>query len=330
MSHIVEFSPIPSLESIGIPITAPIRDDSEDLIPGLLPMMGQLVVAGETNVGKSLLALEMISSLINGTPLWGELMPKKKINKVLYCLGEHYAEVIMRLAALTKLPFNENVIILGPEQLAWDKWLVTNGNANIQSIKKFSKWLDGIDLVVFDPLAAFVQGADSENDNVQMRLLIQTMNDLAHAAGASCLILAHQGKPTIDKFGQEQPRKSYAIRGASAIEDAATNIFYMGKAEGSSQAAQNLPGGVQLFSLVKRKYKGIAPNEYRLMRDHSTLTHTLLGNRPFVEVQKIAAQANISKLQAAFPGMSFVDAIKTIATIEGKDERTIRRWLEAK
>jgi RecA-family ATPase len=331
MSQIMEaFGPIPSLEDLATPITAPVREGPPDIIPGLLPRQGQLVIAGETNIGKSLIALEICSSLIMNNVLWGELKPTIQAKRILYVLGEHYNEVIQRLWQHTKLPMNDEVWLLGPEQLGYDKWLVAQGKPNLQSVKKFVKWAEGADLIVFDPFSAFVTGIDVENDNVQMRLVLDTMSLIAQSVGASCIVLAHQGKPQIDKFGQEHSRKSYAIRGASAIEDAATNIFYMGKAEGNSNAAQRLPGDVQLFSLIQRKYKGNAPPEYRLMRDPATLTHTLLGNRPFVEVQKIAAQANVSKIQAAFPNMTFSDAIKVIATIQGCDERTVRRWLEGK
>lgn len=297
----------------------------EELIPGLLPLKGQLVIAGETNIGKSLSALEITSSLITGEPLWGELTPNKTVNKVLYCLGEHYAEIIMRLAKLTKLPFTDQVIIVGPEQLLWDKWLVSHGTINLQSFNKLDKWLEGVGLVVFDPLAAFISGEAAENDNVQMRLVLQTMNDLAHKAGASCLVLAHQGKPIIDKFGEEHSRKSYAIRGASAVEDAATNIFYLGRAEGSSGAAQR--NDMEIYSLKKRKYKGSAPDEYRLLRDSSTLCHTLLGNRPFVEVHRIATQAKVGKLQAAFPNMPFDEVIRAVAVMNDQSVTTIKRYL---
>lgn len=329
MEELITTSDFPTLDEIGIPITAPIKDDSEELIAGLLPLKGQLVISGATNIGKSLLALETISSLVSGQPLWGELKPTRKIKKVLYCLGEHYNEVIMRLAQHTQLPFTDQVILVGPEQLAWDKWLVSGGRVNMQAFKKFTKWLEGVDLCVFDPLSAFISGVDAENDNIQMRLVLQTMNDLTHAAGASCIVLAHQGKPQMDQYGKEHSRKSYAIRGASAIEDAATNIFYMDAAVGGSDAAQKATDG-RVYSLIQRKYKGTAPPEYRLLRDATTLSHTLLGNRPFAEVVKMDRAAKVARLQAAFPDMKFSDVLKVVAVTSGCSEMTIRRDLGAK
>lgn len=314
---------------IGVPITAPIKDGPPDIIPGLLPRLGELVIAGETNVGKTLVALEIISALVTeGAKLWGELAPTLHARKVLYCLGEHYVEVLQRLALKTALPMSENVVIVGPEQLKWDKWLVTNGKVNVQSYQKFERWCEGVDLVVFDPLGAFVSGADSENDNVVMRLVLQTMSDITHAAGASCIILAHKGKPQLDIKGQEHARKSYGIRGASAIEDAATNIFYMEAGSASLAMERAVPG--QSFELKCRKYKGEAPGEYRLLRDPGTLTHSLLGDKPFSEVQKIAAQGKIARLQAHNPDLSFRTCISLVGAMDGTAEETVKRHLGLK
>lgn len=317
-------TPTLSLEELAVRINGPIEEGPPDLIPGLLPKQGQLVVAGETNIGKSLFALEVCSSLATGAPLWGELEPVERAQKILYVLGEHYVGVIQRLAAFTKLPFPDNVYLLGPEHLYIDKLLVQNGKLNTQALSKFKKWAEGCSLIVFDPLAAFVAGTDAENDNIQMRQVLDVMSLICQSSGASCLVLAHQGKPMLDKFGVEHRRKSYAIRGASAIEDAATNIFYFGKAEGESDAAQRATEG-EIYSMTCRKYKGEAPPEYRLLRDKATLTHKLLGNRPFSEVQQIALQAAVAKVQNAFPDMPFADVLKAVAVMKDVSESTVRR-----
>lgn len=319
---------IPSLDKIGTPIIAPVVDGPPDVIPGLLPRQGQLVIAGETNIGKSLVALEICSSLTTSNKLWGELEPTHKAKRILYVLGEHYNAVIQRLWQHTKLPMSDQVFLLGPEQLGFDKWLVAQGKQNVRAMEKFCKWAEGVDLIVFDPFSAFVTGIDVENDNIQMRLVLDSMSYIAQSTGASCLVLAHQGKPMMDKFGQEHHRKSYAIRGASAIEDAATNIFYLSRTvEGASQAAQKVSGDHQILSLIQRKYKGAAPAEYRLMRDPATLCHTLLGNRPFVEVQRIATQAKIGRLQLAFPDKKMGEIIQIVAAMDSCHEKTVRRHL---
>lgn len=323
----VRFDPIPPLEKVAARIIDPIAEGPPDIIQGFLPRQGQLVIAGETNVGKSLVALEICSALSTGRELWGSLPPTTKAKRILYILGEHYIEVIQRLWAKTQLPMTDEVYILGPEVLGFDKWLVSGGKPNPLARDKFAKWTEGVDLIIFDPLSAFIIGGDGiENDNVQMRLVLDEMSGIAQRAGASCVVLAHQGKPMMDKTGQEHARTKYAVRGASGIEDAATNIFYFSRAQGESEAASKA-AGAQILTMTCRKYKGEAPNEYRLLRDQATLTHTLLGNRPFVEVQRIDAQAKVARVQQALPELSFTEAIKVVGAVEGKDERTIRRYL---
>jgi RecA-family ATPase len=311
---------------VAVRLQDPIKEGPPDIIPGFLPRQGQLVVAGETNIGKSLVALEVLSALCTGAPLWGELKPTIKANKILYILGEHYNEIIQRLWQLTGLPINSNVWLIGPEKLGYDKWLVAMGKPNVSALAKLQKWADGADLIIFDPLAAFVMGIDAENDNVQMRLVLDTMSLVSQATGASCLILAHLGKPVMAQNGSEHSRRSYAIRGASAIEDAATNIFYMQRAEGTSHAAAETRDH-KIFLLKCRKYKGSAPDEYRLMRNPNTLTHVLLGNRPFVEVRKMEIQAKVARVNGAFPKLRHAEVLRILAAAEGLSEATIRRYL---
>ena len=323
LNHIT--SPFPSLEEIAVKMDGPIPEGPEDLIPGFMPKQGQLVISGETNVGKTLAAIETISSLITGTPLWGQLQPTKRIGKVLYVLGEHYPEVVQRLLLKTKLPVNNQVFLLGPEQLGYDKWFVAKGQPNLQAIDKFKRWAEGCDLVVFDPLSAFCIGAEVEQDNVTMRLVLDSMSLIAQHANASCLVLAHQGKPLMDHQGKEHTRKSYAIRGASGIEDAATNIFYMGKSE-STDPSQRVADGL-IYEMRQRKYKGNAPDSYRLLRNPETLTHTLLGNKPYADVLKIAAQAKVARLQAFNPQIGYRTAIDIVAAIDGVSSETLKRHL---
>lgn len=316
--------PVPSLEEVAIRMNGPIREGPADLIPGLLPSQGELVIAGETNCGKSLLSLEIISSCMTGRPLWGELEPTKTLKKVLYVLGEHYVEVIQKLLKHTQLPMPDNVYIMGPEQLMYDKWIVARGQPNVPGINKFMKWADGCDLIVFDPLASFVSGSEVENDNITMRLVIDTMSLIAQTAGASCIINAHLGKPIINQMGQETKRTSYAIRGASAVEDAATNIFYMGRA--GNEAVEQATGGAT-FELVCRKYKGEAPGKFTLLRNRETLTHSLISDKPFEAVRKLDIRAKVARLQEKNPQINDRTAIELVASMEGKPVDTIKRWM---
>lgn len=321
-------APFPPLELIGEKITSPIRPGVPDLIEGLMPKRGQLVIAGETNVGKTTIALEIVSSLTTGVPLWKEKKPTEVIGRVLYVLGEHYNDVVKGLWNRMGIPMGDDVWILGPEQLTVDKWLVQSGKQNPVAISKLISWAKGADLIVFDPLSAFLTGSDAENDNIQMRLVLDSMSLIAQSVDASCLVLAHQGKPAVGKDGQEFARTKYAIRGASAIEDAATNIFYMSRVQGASSVAETRDSKV--FEMRNRKYKGDAPDKYELVKDPHNLTHTLLGNRPYIQVRQMETMSTYGRFQLNFPEASKSDLLKMVECATGLSEASIRRALETK
>lgn len=315
---------VPSIYDLAVPITTQLPDESPDIISGLIPKDDLVVIVGPTNIGKTLLALEICSALVTGNTLWGSLKPEVKARKILYVLGEHRTRKLLDLSRKTRLELNEDILVLGPEKLGMNKYLISGGRQNVDNINMFRKWSEGMDFIVFDPLASFIVGVDSENDNSVMRLLIETVNSISMTSGASCLLLGHMGKPSVDYVsGREFHRASYALRGASGSEDAATNIFYLQQSE--SNAKQ---GDGKLYDLIQRKYKGDAPERYRLLRDPDTLTHTLLGNRgAYQDVQKAQLLSKIHRLQIAQPQMEYRTCIKLISAAEGLSEETVKRQI---
>lgn len=317
------------LADVAVPIEAPIPPDPPELVPGLLPAKGQLVITGETDVGKTLVALEMASALLSGQKLWGHL-PTTPARKVLYILGEHYVEVLQRLwqekAHLPAPP--ESLYVVSPEKFT-DHFLVAHGERQGTVVEQVQSWCRGFDLVVFDPLSAFIKGADAENDNTQMRLLLDSMTLATHKVGAACLVLAHMGKPSIID-GKEVRRSNYATRGASGVEDAATNIFYMEKVEEPKDHDGGL-GEVGIFRLKKRKYKGTAPDYYYMLRDPECLQHTLLPDtrRPHVEARRIMFTQYLGRYQAEHPDITYTHAIEQLARVMGVSRATAFRWIKA-
>lgn len=308
----------PLLEDLAVPITHKFPADEKDIFQGFIPKDDMVVIAGETNIGKSLCGIEICSSLSTGEPLWGGLEPSMTAKKILYVLGEHRTRKIVDLAAKTRLPFKESVLVLGPEHLAGDKWLVSNGQPVLRVIDKFKRWAEGVDFLVFDPLTSFITGQEAEQDSVQMRLLIECVNSICMASGASCLILAHRGKPQMDQKGYEHQRKTYAIRGASGTEDAATNIFYFNKAD----------SGLQDYELIQRKFKGDAPPKFKLRRNKDTLAHTLVtDNTSYADVLKREARERVTNLRYDFPHMQEEMVHKIVASTMAIPLETLERRL---
>lgn len=244
-------------------IESPVTPGPPDLIPGLLPRTGHLLIAGETEVGKTLVALEIAQAILTGDPLWGYITPAATVGHVTYILGEHHEDTLRLLWRKMGLQApSETLRLIGPQE---HRVLTSRGELMKGNRDTYAAWCQGSGLVIFDPLNAFAAGIDVENDSTAMRACINAMGFVAHQAGAALLILAHMGKPHVDqKTGQTWQRGSYAARGSSAIEDAATCVFYMTRDEQVQD----------LYRLTRRKFKGDAPPFHVLKRDPLTLRQT--------------------------------------------------------
>jgi RecA-family ATPase len=317
----------PPIEVVSESIYAPLGEEPPDLIPGVLPSAGTPGIVGETNVGKSLLALEIASTMVTGNPLWGAIPPTRTINRVVYFLGEHTRRTVQELYHLTGLPKEGDIRLIGPEDLAkgLGKSVVINGVLQQKVIDWFSELAQGAGLVIFDPLSAFVQGVDAENDNTVMRTLIGSLSLVAERNDGVALILSHMGKPRIDQNGVEHRRTSYAMRGASAQEDALTHVFYFRSNRAVDQQQQ-------LFELASRKFKGQSDRgKIHLVRDPLTKRHTLLdGPRPVVQAKRVQTMDRMAELATQHPEWTKTDIVKILAMEQSVDERTIWNHIDKK
>lgn len=252
----------------GVLIDDPLPKDPPELIPGVLLTHGATGIIGAKEVGKSLIALEIQQCLLTGEPLWGILEPTRTVNKTVHFLAEHASGLLMGLYARTGLGHRGELRVFGPEHLGVMKLLVSNGNRREEAVSFYKKLAEGAGLVVFDPLAAFIQGQSAENDNSPMRNLIDTMTEISASTGAACMILGHQGKPTIFQ-GRTVNRGSYRTRGASASEDAMAAVHYLDKLSGHNF------NGNPVFELKPVHYKGRKQPAFHLIRDTDTCTHVI-------------------------------------------------------
>lgn len=256
----------------GVFVGDPLPPEPTELIDGVLLTHGATGIIGQKETGKSLVALEIQHSLLTGEPLWGMVKPNKVVDKTVHFLAEHASRLLIELYNRTKMRKDVQLKIYGPEHLGAMKLLVSNGNRREEAVSFYKRLAEGAGLVVFDPLAAFIQGQSAENDNSPMRNLVDSMTEIATSTGASCLILGHQGKPLIFQ-GREIKRGAYATRGASATEDAMAAVHYLSKIPNTQVA------GNTVFELRPVFYKGRRQPAYQLIRDHDTCRHTI--NRMF-------------------------------------------------
>jgi hypothetical protein len=118
-----------------------------------------------------------------------------------------------------------------------------------------------IGLVILDPVAQF--HGENENDNHDIKRLIQALQDIARTSGASILFSGHVSKDAT--FNADQKGGSqHAARGASAWTDNlrwAANMFRMTDKEAEDlglDPAMNAPEFFVKFSVVKHNHGALA------------------------------------------------------------------------
>jgi RecA-family ATPase len=300
-----------------------------ELIPGILPESGTLGIVGETDTGKSLIALEIASSLLTGEKLWGAITPNRTIKHVVYILGEHTAATLQGLYHRTGLPHSGDFRIVDPSQLHPYKALVIGGVAQPVAIDRMMKLTEGADLIVFDPLAGFGQGEKMENDNSGMRTLMDTLSLIAQKNTSACMVLHHMGKATMGQDGREYKRENYASRGATSIEDSLTHCFYLRKK--TLIAGKD---GMEKYELSVRKFKGVVKNDvFVLERDADTKRNTLInaadkraGKDSTSREERARFWVQVTNLQERKPKLDWDTCIEMVAAAHGLAMATVKRW----
>lgn len=205
-----------------------LRMDFEErpVIEGLLDEGENLMIIGPSNIGKSLLMLQLACSIageIGDTP--GALFDRFAVprrRKVLFLQSENSAKATKkRLVKMlqgapemaTALANLETPVIPGKDGRCHGPVNSAFYDRACAMIRK-----SRADVVVIDPLISF-HDCD-ENDNVAMRSALDRFNDLANDMGVSLIIVHHTGK---------DPERGG--RGASAIKDWYDNALILTHAQ---------------------------------------------------------------------------------------------------
>jgi regulatory protein RepA len=205
------------------------RPTLDFVLPGLLRGTVGLIV-GQGAVGKSFFAIQLALGVALGRPIGsgedGEIYSAPTRGPTVCIFGEDPPPILQdRLYALHRM--------LSPEELAEaDRWAefhsATEVGDDLRLVMKvaggtygqgpfFARLAEiaaGKRLVVLDPLAFFIAGAD-ENDNGAMTFFMRTLAAVAERSGAAIIVLHHVGK---SRDGGEDWEKS---RGASSLTTAA-------------------------------------------------------------------------------------------------------------
>lgn len=215
---------------------------------------------GAKELGKTTILFEIAHALLTQTPLWGQLAPTLKVEKVVYIMGEHHKELAK--AQWRKMWGAEEINMVGIPPGAHHLF---RGMILPRTVARLAEAVKGAGLVLFDPLSAFMDGEGVENDPTAMR---GVLNAMIQVAGDGVVGIGHhEGKPAYDQRSGKWVDSS-TPRGASTIGDAAASIWRLTPYRPGHEAHR--------FRLVKWWYKGEAPPWYDLKRDPQTLRHTLV------------------------------------------------------
>jgi RecA-family ATPase len=302
------------------PIEDVVVEDDPQIIPGLLPKQGKVLITGETHSGKSLIALEIAHAAITGQPLWDEIEVASPVKRVLYILAEHYIKSLVELWNRTqrKVPM-KTLWTVGPDKFPNHHFVVA-GLHKQDNIYQVKKWVqDGqFDMVILDPLSAFFSGANASNDESTVRGAFECIDMILQPTGGTCLMLGHMGKPVLID-GVFRHRKKGATSGSMAYENAATAVFYL------TQFDKN-------FRLECIKYKGLIPPAYTLIRDGDDdptkpLKHRLLITDE-IERKRRSVRTKFQELKNDFPNMGDTELEKILMRMfDIKKIDTVRGYL---
>ena len=176
---------------------------------GIMPYGSHILISGETGVGKSLLRLELATHLVMGWDWLGfEISTSRKVAIFQYENSEPMEQT--RLKRMCQG--------LGIQQLPKGKLVYVDrkNRLNLTLKKDREKLLNlvkecGSEVIVYDCLSNL--HSSKENDNIQMRDVLDSLTEINAILGTSCIVIHHFGKPS------EGQATVYRTRGASSIVD---------------------------------------------------------------------------------------------------------------
>ncbi|MCB2184020.1 MAG: AAA family ATPase [Desulfobulbaceae bacterium] len=181
---------------------------------GILPAGAGMILAGESGVGKSTFRLELALHLVMGWPFLGMDIPKSRRVFTFQFENPEHTEAI-RLKRMVKGLGIENfpdLLSFSEPTLRIDLGTSRGKELALELIKE-----SNADVIIWDPLTSL--HSVNENDNVQMRRILDTVTEISRKTNTTSIVVHHFGKPS------EGVATAYRTRGASSIKDWADTLL---------------------------------------------------------------------------------------------------------
>jgi KaiC/GvpD/RAD55 family RecA-like ATPase len=271
---------------------------------GLLPEGCSLMIAGESGEGKSMLRLEMALHLALGRDLWGLEIPRPR--RVLIIQFENIEQLeqvrLKRMLRGLKAECPENLLFSSP-LARYD--LVEKGDRArlIAAIQKSQA-----EVVMYDPLSSLHRV--NENDNAQMRWIMDNLTEINRRTGTTAIVVHHYGKP-----GKEEAAGMYRTRGASSIRDWADTLLGFSRKNHEDLVLRSLQ-----FIKVRN---GPEPKLIILSRDKESFLHQVSDG------DTICSPAKVRAILEGFGGQAErKKLLRAIQAAVGCQERRARDFLQ--
>jgi KaiC/GvpD/RAD55 family RecA-like ATPase len=299
------------IESNGLTVEALLQTEfihKQDIIgSGVLPHNSQLLIAGESGVGKSLLRLEIAIHLVMG---WDWLSFKIPTSRKVLIMQYENSEKTEKIR-LEHMMRGLGIKAFPPDKLSWIKRLKENRPDMSQKSgqERMLELVQGFkpEVVIYDCLSNI--HSTNENDNVKMRNVLDGLTDINSKLGTACIVIHHFGKP-----GESETSSKWRIRGASAIIDWANCGF----------AYVNKP----------HEHKILRRLENIKMRDADKIKPILLERNEFflcreVDEESIVPVQTIVDVITDFGGeMQNKELVSSVMEQSGCGEKTVRRAIK--
>ena len=223
---------------------------------GIMPDNSHIIVSGETGVGKSLLRQELALHLAMGWEwLDFEIPTARKVAVFQYENSDQ-----MEQTRLKRMCHG-----LGIERLPKGGLTYINrkNRINLTLKKDREKLLNLVEesqaqVIIYDCLSNL--HSSKENDNIQMRDVLDSLSEINAILGTSCIVIHHFGKP-----GEHVQASAYRTRGASSILDWAVTAMAFTVKPHESRILRLLE-----FNKVR---DGAVPKSLLLERDENFILH---------------------------------------------------------
>jgi len=237
---------------------------------GILPEGCGLIIAGESEAGKSLITTEWALHLSVGDDILNGQFPVPKSRKVIIFQSENPDQQVQN--RLFKM-LNGLDIINPPDKIFFVdpdfQYDLLNENCVQQMIKAIED--SGAEVFIIDPLSSF--HSVNENDNSLMRSVLDKITFISRKTGTASIVLHHFGKPV------EGRADSYRVRGASSIKDWCDTLITLTGKSHENKILRNI-------SFEKLRF-GEKIKPILLERNNETLVHSVAENDTVVMARQV-------------------------------------------